>query len=488
MTAIGRNTPCPCGSGLKYKRCCLRHASDLVLDAAEAEHVWDRMQSWALMRWNDEFTAPLQEHMAARGIGSDERPALDDDLSLALCWLLIDRQLPDRSGTPAQAYAKRPELSPAERAMATRIATSGLGLHRVNAVEPGAWIELQNALTGSTTRVTSPRVSREAVRWHVLLCRVMEGGPMPSLWGAAAFYEPAEEGELLAELRRIADDHDLGTGTTALEAALRVGARELVCFVPASRAAAAVPYTLEGDPVAIAEASWRLRDASAAFDALHAAPELACDDDLEDGEGITFDWLTSRRALIARRPALPVGAICLERSPVLVGDDGALESQDVTSLGTFTLYEDRLEFFGQSEQRLSGAVSLVERRLGELIGPPETRMRSVDQALASARAKRDASPASHAQRSGTRQWESSAVPDARVREFTYRRWLDDPNERLGGISPRAAAARGEHREEIERQLRGFEHHSARERADGAPGPEVAWLRSELSLEAAGAAA
>lgn len=22
MTAIGRNEPCPCGSGLKYKRCC----------------------------------------------------------------------------------------------------------------------------------------------------------------------------------------------------------------------------------------------------------------------------------------------------------------------------------------------------------------------------------------------------------------------------------------------------------------------------------
>ncbi len=23
MAAVGRNQPCPCGSGLKYKRCCL---------------------------------------------------------------------------------------------------------------------------------------------------------------------------------------------------------------------------------------------------------------------------------------------------------------------------------------------------------------------------------------------------------------------------------------------------------------------------------
>ena len=56
------------------------------------------------------------------------------------------------------------------------------------------------------------------------------------------------------------------------------------------------------------------------------------------------------------------------------------------------------------------------------------------------------------------------------------------NERLAGLSPRAAAARGEHREKLERQLRNLEHHSACERADGQPGRDVAWLRGELSLD------
>jgi len=31
-------------------------------------------------------------------------------------------------------------------------------------------------------------------------------------------------------------------------------------------------------------------------------------------------------------------------------------------------------------------------------------------------------------------------------------------------------------------LRGIEHRSACERADGLPGPEVAWLRAELGLD------
>jgi len=45
------------------------------------------------------------------------------------------------------------------------------------------------------------------------------------------------------------------------------------------------------------------------------------------------------------------------------------------------------------------------------------------------------------------------VPEARIRELAYRRWIDDPKEHLGGLSPRVAAARQEYREELERQLR-----------------------------------
>lgn len=45
-----------------------------------------------------------------------------------------------------------------------------------------------------------------------------------------------------------------------------------------------------------------------------------------------------------------------------MGEDGELEFNDVTSLSTFTLSRDRLEFFGLSEARLAHAVALVERQ------------------------------------------------------------------------------------------------------------------------------
>jgi len=483
MSEVGRNAPCPCGSGRKHKRCCLRREDDVALDAREAERVWERMQSWALDRFGDELGAALKEHMDARGVGGDERPALDEDLSLALCWLLIDREL-EAGGKPARLYSELPEVAASEREMAARIAASRLGLYRVRDAEPGAWIELEN-LFGGTVRVASPSVSREAVRWHVLLCRVMEGGPMLSLWGAAGFYEPAEEPELLAELRRIAEANDLGAGARGLEAALRVGARELVCFIPPSRRAERVMHTLEGDPVVVVEATWRLREPGVAFGALRDAPELVLEGETEDGEGVTLAWLISRRELLARRPPLPLGAICVEGGPVVVGEDGDLEFKDVTSLGTFTLYRDHLEFFGLSEARLAQAVALVERRLGPVAGRLRRRVRSVEDAAGAARVPRAAPTqgASRPRRASRRVDDGPMVPDARIRALTYRRWIDDPNEHLRGLSPREAASQPGHREGLERQLCSLEHHNARERDDGRPGAEVTWLRAELGLDA-----
>ena len=490
MREVGRNAQCPCGSGLKYKRCCLRRGDDAALDALEAERVWERMQSWALERFGDELGESLKEHMNARGVGGESRPALDGDLSLALCWLLIDREVAG-GDTPARLYSQLPELSAPERAIAGRIVASRLGLYRVTDVEPGVWIELESVIDGSSTRAASPHVSREAVLWQVLICRVMEGGPTPSLWGAAQFYEPSEENELLAELWRIAEEHDLGVDAAGMATALRIGAGELVCFIPPSRRAEPVPYTLEGDPVVMAQASWQVRTPDLAFRALRATSELTFDGATEDEEAVTFDWLTSRRGLLARRPPLPAGAICMEDGPVTIDETGELGLDDVTSLGTFTLHSDRLEFFAMSQARLDAAVALIERHLQDIVGPASRNVRSVADAMDESRAERGKArgqlPSARDRRprrglDALGPSEDDGAPDLRIQEWAYRRWIDDPNPQLGGLSPRAAAARGEYLRELEVQLRSIEFGSARKRADRCPGPEVTWLRTELGVE------
>ena len=437
------------------------------------------MQHWAFDRYDEELTPALVEHLRGRGVGSAAHPANDDDMALALGWLLIDRRLAC-GDTPARRYAGLSELPARERWLAGRIAASRLGVHRVIDAEPGAWMELEDVLSGTRARVDSPNVSEVAVRWHVLICRVERGGPVPVLWGGAAFYEPNEDAEILAELQQIAKAHGLSTDAAGLAAALTAGAREMACFVAPSRLAKRTLHTLEGDPVALGEATWQLRDRAAALRALCGTSELTLRPADNDRNDSVFDWLARRRDLIARRPLLPSGAVVLEGGPLTLDERGELEDSDVTSLGTFTVRAEVLEFSCLSAQRLDGVVALVERSLGPLATDLKRRLRSVEEALeelGGAPGGARAETASRGRRVG-----SADGLDERFRALLYRRWIDEPVPHLGGLGPREAAARPEHREQLERQLRILEHRSARDRNDPLPGPEVAWLRAELALD------
>jgi hypothetical protein len=46
----GRNEPCPCGSGKKYKRCCLDRDSGWVPPEVRAERARLRLEAWEAKR------------------------------------------------------------------------------------------------------------------------------------------------------------------------------------------------------------------------------------------------------------------------------------------------------------------------------------------------------------------------------------------------------------------------------------------------------
>jgi DNA-binding IclR family transcriptional regulator len=69
MTNTGRNDPCPCGSGKKYKRCCL--AKD---DTAEREALASRTTPALGSPWqrSPEILAEMREALAAGSVDDEE--------------------------------------------------------------------------------------------------------------------------------------------------------------------------------------------------------------------------------------------------------------------------------------------------------------------------------------------------------------------------------------------------------------------------------
>jgi len=206
--------------------------------ARQHDAVGTRIQEWAF----EQHREAMQDALAEIVAGHNDVVLSDVDIALIAGWALNDRQLPD-GGTPAERYAAREDLPDHERDIVRRIAGARLGLLRVLHVMPGRWIELQDLARGrAPVRVVSHDVSRSARPSSLLVGRLMDGPPAPSLWGPVGFLTRETGGELRDLLTSHLDALDLHDKPDGLATALHAASREItILLAPALRPASTIP-------------------------------------------------------------------------------------------------------------------------------------------------------------------------------------------------------------------------------------------------------
>jgi hypothetical protein len=329
-------------------------------------------------------------------------------------------------------------------------------------VRVGEWILLEDLASGERTTVTSAKVSREATRWDLLIGRLMPGDP-PSLWGATRLVEPSDEPDLLAEIARLGGGADRSPDAVTIARALEVHPLEVVRFRPPSWDATPSFFTIEGDLIAEATASWRTNDRFALERRLRALGRLAPQDEP------TIDITVARDTLARERGHLPRGALVLE-----VGVEGRLES---VPIATLRVDGDRLVLEAMSEQRLQRGVEIVEGDFGDLIHSSKIDAVPIEQRLGELRAapRERAAAGTGLDEESERRLLEGFLTDR------MRRWVDDPNPQLDGLTPREAAS-GPSRAEVVRIVRQIENGAERARRSEEPSADLSWLRHELGLD------
>jgi hypothetical protein len=232
MSEMPRNAPCSCGSGRKFKRCCAGTLDDPAAISRKHDRVGTRIQAWAFEHYDAEVQAAVEEIMAGR----EDAVLGAVDLQLVASWIFSDRELPG-GGTAAQRYAARQDLQPDERDIAAQIAAARLGLLRVLRVMPGHWIELYDVTGGDdVVRVVSHGVSRSARPGVILVGRLMDGPPAPTLWGPVGFLDREPARELAALLKTHADSLGPRAQPAGVAGAMHAASREItVMLSPALR-------------------------------------------------------------------------------------------------------------------------------------------------------------------------------------------------------------------------------------------------------------
>ena len=201
---IGRNEPCTCGSGQKYKHCCGKAGAAPEAPADSHHGAVERAVAWLALHHRKGFVTAIEEAIDAAVVdcfGGDEQaaaetmselePELWRQLQLNLTeWLLAEGDVRVKHGYQRVADlllgARGPLLSVGQRAWLAQLARQPLRLYDVTDVVPGSGITLCDAIDPAQApiAVTEREGSRAMHPGQMIGARVMAVGDGQQLSGA----------------------------------------------------------------------------------------------------------------------------------------------------------------------------------------------------------------------------------------------------------------------------------------------------------------
>jgi len=455
MSAIGRNDPCPCGSGKKYKQCCLGKDAPApgAWTAAERDSALASLIRFARRAELDGDRAATEltfwGKRLERMTPAEAREAIDFEQSRFGFheWLIFDCPL-HGGGTIVERFLAHAGggLRSGERRYLERMRLSHLRPFEVQSVRRDEGLDLLDLWANKRVRVRERLATRQLVQWDILTARVILGPEgKPVLDGSPYLYPAREKALILRVLRRL--DRSLRgklpcDDETTFFKNIGMVFHDLWLDLVVRRPLP-TPVTPEGDEIVLCRTVFDVHDRAAAEATLVNHPELERQD---DG---SYAWLPEKADQAGFR----------------------------RGFGTFVLEKGRVALETVSRQRAERGRALLEAAAGPAVSYRATSHENVQRALERRPARR-ARP------------EDEVLPEAAeiVQTFYdrhYRAWLDEPLPALDGRTPREAASLKSARPKVIALLKEMENLSARERLAGRPAYDFGWMWGELAIERPG---
>ena len=471
MSSVGRNDPCPCGSGRKFKHCCLLAQSDADTLRVRLRTAQDRVVmavfKHAITTWGEPLLHHAWEDFWLYEDVPEDMPAEPEWEGMFMAWFTLafvpDPECPEATDAwPTEPLAmhwlasQRGTVDPLDRAFVEQACRSPLSVFAVERVTPGVSVDVKDVLTGRTFHTPELTASRSLRVGDLVFSRMVTMEGLSLLFGLAPYVaSPSWHIEVL-DWR----DHEFRKRAPTREAVAdrEFELRDLYLDVRDAILYPAPPVVLnkDGDPLCLVTLTFALTvDVAAAYERLLPLATASG----EVGETVERDGagrVVSGELVWMNRTGKPVRA----------------RAQSIV-LGTLKLSDGRLVAEVNSEKRATAIARQIRARFGEEASLLE---REDTDPVAAALEK-------SAQRKGLRLVEPEQAKDpefaaieAEVIRQHSRAWLDTPVPALNGKTPRQAARSAAGRERLEAVLLGFGRGSVPNSDD-----ELAFLRAALKL-------
>lgn len=347
---VGRNDPCPCGSGSKAKRCCQARTEDLRRQVAAVEDLVIDLADLAWERCPSCYERAFAElFQGGSGFFGHGTARLRERLEAAL-WIVCDGELCE--GTPGPL--ERRLSAAADDPGARDLAASELRVWRLVRLRGAGLIEARCALSDAPVELEAVRPpSGEAAPGRLLVARSLPrpGGRFALLGRPPVVEEDAEpDFERLLEEVRAASPEPAEAGRSRGPALLSAA----LCWMEERQ------HTAEGELVAERHLTFSPVDVPAAAAALDAEPDLERAETLEE-DLIAWEFRGSERQPSPASMPRELGVRW-----VLCEEDRC----DPPVLASIELRRSEAELwlFAPSERRVEAAERTLRSRLGRLLG------------------------------------------------------------------------------------------------------------------------
>jgi len=468
MTDISRNALCPCGSGKKYKNCCLgRHGEQTAGRSVLGSAVRVAMD-WLLLHHSDEV-----ERIVARGfygtLEDEELERLDEvpdhvqemiDANIA-DWVVADArrwQAGRRGPMPPRVLdlVLGPDGAPLTReqcAWLTELGARPLRLYEVLEARPGDGLVLQDPLDpdSGSLRVRERSASKSLARWDVIGTRLLNEGETRVLAGCIYYFSPGVGHRLAEELKEEARRSRRRKPREGAEARAREDMT--MAIIDAWLADLATPREIPtivdagtGEPMVLVTDHYQVLDWDGLARALESQPDV--EGDRRDG------W--SRLESQGDGPQRVLLAVNLGKKP------------------------DRIECFARTLRRADEGRAWLESIAGASVRflvrdmvEPRTLLKQMEREAPAPCSEPPALDMSPAEQTEVMQ---------RAHEHIYRDWADKPIPALGDRSPREAVRSAKGRAAVTALLKQYEAGEARRARDEGRAPvDYAFLWASVGL-------
>jgi hypothetical protein len=484
----GRNDPCPCGSGKKYKQCCLSKATLAFPGPETLDTPWSRQRDAS-----DHLTADLMRLMkrdfgdalldAWADFNQDDDPVplsdMPEEISIFSPYVLFEwdpekplrrRALKPRGGVVAQAYLKKAasRLSGLEYLILEQAITRPVSFYEIVRVHPGQGAVLRDLLIGEETEIEEHSGSETMRPGDVLYAQIWILPEVATLGRLAPRPIPPGRKVEIIKLRAQLQRKIKRQNRELAAADLTRYADEIRTVYLDIRDALNKPPTLlntDGEPFLSHKLHFNTQSAQSTFDAL--AP---------------LAWGVDKETLLEGAERNSDGSLLSIEFAWIKKGNKMHPTWESTILGHLKIFGKTLLVEVNSANRAKQIREEIELRLGSQATHAGTETETPEQMIKQAK-----------QRNALRGAEEEIDQDDLMRDPEVRRqieaevqkqvegWVHTKIPALGGRTPLQAVADPDGKEMVEALLQGWERQNEVPLSAGIVRPDINALRRLLNL-------